>query len=248
MPELHVSAMKPIAILQHERNQGPGYLLEYLQCNGLPVRLLHPAQGDALPEDARHFSGLVVLGSNHSVNDACAWIAHERRLVADAVAREVPVLGHCFGAQQLARSQGARVTKAMCPHIGWERVWTTPASRRCLPGQREALFFNWHYETFEIPRGASRMLFGAHCLNKGFVMGPHMAFQGHLEVTEGSVRDWCDEGRRELLAAWGPAAQPLPAILDHLPERTARLHCVAEGFYGRWVAGLRRARIHLAWA
>lgn len=248
MPELHVFAMRPVAILQHERNQGPGYLLDYLDHAGIPTRVLCPAQGESLPHDTRHFSGLVVLGSNHSVNDPHDWIVQERALVADAVAREVPVLGHCFGAQQLSRSQGGRVARGIWPHIGWGKVWTTHESRQCLHGQHEVMFFNWHYETFEIPRGASRMLFGPHCLNKGFTMGPHMAFQGHLEVTEDSVRAWCDEGQQELAAAQGPAVQSRVDIVDRLPERVALLHRTADHFYGRWLVGLRQRRLRVAWA
>ncbi|MCP1576343.1 GMP synthase-like glutamine amidotransferase [Herbaspirillum rubrisubalbicans] len=111
--------MRPIAIFQHEATQGPGVLLEHLQQHALPYHLYHPAAQDDVPRDASQFAGIVVLGSDHSVNDALPWIAAEKSLLEDALARDVPVLGHCFGAQLLARAMGAKVTRNICPNIGW---------------------------------------------------------------------------------------------------------------------------------
>jgi len=77
-----------------------------------------------------------------------------------------------------------------------------------------------------------------HCLNKGFVKGRHLGFQSHLEVTEDSVRAWCEESRHEFANARGPAVQSEAEILRALPERSARLHRLARSVYGQWVSGL----------
>jgi len=229
--------MNPVAILQHEASQGPGYLTDFLQSRGVPCVVFQAARAD-LPTSARHCSGLVVLGSNASVNDSPAWIADELALIRQAVADDVPVLGHCFGAQQLARALGARVTRNAWPNIGWSRQAVTPAARHLFSGETHVELFNWHYDTFEIPPGATRTLFGLHCLNKGFAHGPHLGFQSHFEVTEHSVRAWCHESRHEFAEARGPAVQSEAEILRSLPERTARLHRVARGVYGQWLNSL----------
>lgn len=238
--------MRPVVILQHEPHQGPGYLQQFLAQHDIPLRLLRPDQGDPLPRHAGDFSGIVVLGSDHSVHDPLHWIEAERQLLRHALVRGTPVLGHCFGAQQLARACGARVVRNAWPNIGWSRLRVAPQARTLFPGQTHALAFNWHYDTFEIPRGAQRTLLGAHCLNKGFALGPHLGFQCHLEVTEASVRAWCRTGRAELREASGPAVQSEDDMLQDLERRAASLHALAHGVYHQWSLGLDRPRwMHL---
>jgi GMP synthase (glutamine-hydrolysing) len=240
----------PVAIFQHEASQGPGYLLEFLQQQDIPYQLFRPTEGQDLPRLAGDYSGLVVLGSNHSVNEDQPWIARELDLLCAALASDVPVLGHCFGGQLLARAMGAQVHRNAWANIGWSRLAVTPAARALFGGATHATLFNWHYDTFEIPRGASRSLFGTHCLNKGFVQGKHLGFQAHLEVTEASVRAWCQESRQELTLAQGPAVQTEAQMLQGLRERTAELHLLARGVYRQWAAGLRRptlVQMHGGW-
>jgi GMP synthase (glutamine-hydrolysing) len=230
--------MKPVAIFQHDPLQRPGYLLRFLDEAGIPSRIVRPAEGDDMPRSARFFSGMVFLGSDCSVNDEIPWIQRERRLAAEAVACDVPVLGHCFGGQLLARALGATVQRAPWAQIGWTRLRVTPAARPLFGTAQQVLAFNWHYETFAIPQGATRTLFGEHCLNKGFVFGKHLAFQSHLEVTEQIVRAWCEAHRAELAGADGPAVQHEAEILSCLPERLATVHKAARCAYARWAAPL----------
>ncbi|MBC8056037.1 MAG: type 1 glutamine amidotransferase [Rhizobiales bacterium] len=232
--------MKPVAIFQHDKIQRPGYLLSFLQQRGIPTRIIAPMEGDPIPHSAESFSGLIFLGSNGSVNDPLPWIARERLLMQDAVSRDVPILGHCFGGQLLSTALGGRVTRNATPCIGWSKLRVTPDSRHWFGGATEVNAFNWHYETFSIPPGAKRTLFGTHCLNKGFSMGKHLAFQCHLEVTEEIVRDWCAEGHLELETNPGAAVQAESQILFGLPQRVASLHKVAHSVYVQWMAGLPR--------
>lgn len=242
--------MRPVAILQHEASQGPGFLLDFLQQLDIPHELFHPAEGQALPQRASDYSGLAVLGSNRSVNDALPWIGEELSFVQNALSRDVPVLGHCFGGQMLARAMGAQVHRNGWPNIGWSRLAVTPAARAMFGGATHVELFNWHYDIFEIPKGATRTLFGTHCLNKGFAMGKHLGFQSHLEVTAESVRAWCSESRQELSHVNGPAIQTEAQMLQDLEARTARLHTVARGVYRQWTHSLSRptmVQLHGGW-
>ena len=233
--------MKPVAIFQHDPLQRPGFLLRFLDEAGIASRVVRPTEGDDVPRSARFFSGLVFLGSDCSVNEPLPWIERELRLVGDAVACDIPVLGHCFGGQLLARTLGATIQKSPWPSIGWSRLRVTPAAKPLFDATPDVLAFNWHYETFAIPRGATRTLFGTHCLNKGFAFGKHLAFQCHLEVTEDIVRAWCDSHRAELVAADGPAVQHEAEILKYLPERLHRVHQAARSAYRYWTAPLIRS-------
>ena len=233
--------MKPIAIFQHDPLQRPGYLLEFLDELAFPARVIRPCEGDDVPRSSRFFSGIVFLGSDASVNDPASWIARELRLAGDAISSDIPVLGHCFGGQLMARAMGARVQPNAFANIGWSNLRLTPAGRRIFGNVPHVHAFNWHYESFSIPPHATRTLFGEHCLNKGFVCGRHMAFQGHFEVTEEIVGSWCAGHRDELAKAHGPAVQREAEILACLPERVAAIHVAARAAYAAWLAPLGRA-------
>ena len=228
--------MKPIAIFQHDPLQRPGYLLEFLDERRIPARVLRPCEGDDVPRSSRFFSGIVVLGSDASVNDPALWIERELRLIKDSIACDIPVLGHCFGGQLMARALGAAVQKSAFPEIGWSTLRLTPAGRPVFGDVDHVHAFNWHYETFSIPSGAKRTLFGEHCLNKGFVFGRSLAFQSHFEVTEEIIRNWCAAHHLELRDAHGPAAQLESHILSCIPERVAAVHVAARSAYAAWVA------------
>jgi GMP synthase (glutamine-hydrolysing) len=233
--------MKPIAILQHDPLQRPGYLLDFLDEHIVPARVIRPSEGDDVPRSSRFFSGIVFLGSDASVNDSDPWIERELRLAGDAVACDVPVLGHCFGAQLLARALGATVQKNAFANIGWSDLRPTPAGRSIFGDGPRVHAFNWHYESFAIPARATRTLFGEHCLNKGFVFGKHLGFQGHFEVTAEIVRGWCSAHRDELAEAHGPAVQPAAEILTGLSERVAAVHVAARAAYGAWLRPIIRS-------
>lgn len=230
--------MKPVAILQHEASQGPGILLDHLRQQDIAHVLLDPCTEGSAPAHARDYRGIIVLGSNHCANEQLRWIEDERCLLQSALQHDVPVLGHCFGAQMLARAMGARVWRNPCPNIGWSQVRITSCAQQLMNLPAQATLFNWHYDTFEIPQAATRTMYAGHCLNKGFVLGRHWAFQGHLEVTEASVRQWCSEGHDELLVARGPAVQSEAQILAQLPLHIARLHAMALRTYNAWTAQL----------
>ncbi|WP_148714589.1 type 1 glutamine amidotransferase [Chitinolyticbacter meiyuanensis] len=234
--------MKPVAILRHDPLQGPGYLLDFLVRHGIPHRLFAIDAGDTPPTRASEFSGVVVLGSPASVNDGLLWMRREERLLVDALHLSVPILGHCFGGQMLARALGAEVRRNPVPQIGWGRVFVTQfdESRRWFGPRRELQLFHWHYETFAIPRGARRVLFGSYCMNKGFAYGPHLGVQSHLEVTEATVRSWCAQGVSEIADHAGPAVQDAADLLADLPAKVAALHCIADQVYGQWASRLAR--------
>ncbi|MBI5333811.1 MAG: type 1 glutamine amidotransferase [Burkholderiales bacterium] len=228
-----------VAIFQHHPHQGPGFLLHVLQGAGLRPELFDPDERSDRPADLRGFAGLVVLGSDHSVNEDRPWIHHERALVRQAVRDGIPVMGHCFGSQLLAQALGARVGRSCRPQIGWKRLRATPEGRELL-GQAEVWSFNWHYEAFGIPRGATRVLAGAQGLNKGFVLGPHMGFQCHFEVTQETIEDWCAEGAKEVAGRDEPTVQSIEQMLSQAPQVLPDMHATARRVYARWIEGVRR--------
>ena len=241
--------MKTVAIFQHDQTQGPGYLREFLDRRDIPYEIFHPAEGDAVPTNPLDHSGLVFLGSNQSVNDGLSWIEAELQLIRTALRSDRPVLGHCFGGQLLARALGASVMSNPHPHIGWGRVMTTAyTDSREWFGEAGAFnAFHWHYQSFTLPAGARRVLYGQHSLNKGFSAGKHLGLQCHLEITEATLRSWCAAGAGEISQNAGDTVENIATIFERLPQKLAALHRVADRVYSHWTEGLvRPARIMTA--
>lgn len=233
--------MKPIAIFRHAPTEGPGHLADFLDARGLSWQLIAIDAGDAVPATPEAYSGLVFMGGPMSVNDNLPWIPPVLSLIRQAAAMDIPVLGHCLGGQLMAKALGGQVTRNPVKEIGWGRVQRldTPEARKWL-GEVEAFeAFHWHGETFSIPPGATRILESPHCANQAFVLGPHLAMQCHVEMTEAMIQSWCQVGAEEIATAHSPAVQTPDRIQALNAPLLPPLHGAAETLYRHWIAGLK---------
>ncbi|OGV72483.1 MAG: glutamine amidotransferase [Methylophilales bacterium RIFCSPHIGHO2_02_FULL_57_10] len=233
--------MKPVAIFRHARTEGPGYLGDFLDARAIPWRLIRIDAGDVLPASAAEFSGLVFMGGPMSVNDNLPWIAPVLQLIREAVAADIPVLGHCLGGQLMAKALGGTVGRNPVKEIGWGEVTVadTAEARRWFGDTRQFLGFHWHGETFTIPDGASCVLSSSYCGNQAFSLGKHLGFQCHIEMTEAMIREWCAIGGDEVASASAsPGVQKPEVMFDGIADKVSRLNDVAATVYARWVEGL----------
>jgi GMP synthase-like glutamine amidotransferase len=234
--------VNPVAIFRHSPTEGPGYFADYLDRAGIPWHLVRIDQGDAVPGGLDGLSGLAFMGGPMSVNDPLPWVPPVLALIREAVARGVPVLGHCLGGQLLSKALGGEVTRAPTKEIGWGpvQVVETPVAADWFGTTGgEFLSFHWHGETFTIPAGAQRVLVNRWCENQAFALGPHLGMQCHIEMTPELIRTWCDSGRREIeRSRASPGVQPVEEILSDLDRRVESLHRVADRVYARWIRGL----------
>lgn len=234
--------MRPVAIFRHSPTEGPGYLATCLDRSGIAWRIVAIDESEPVPGSPDDCSGLVFMGGPMSVNDDLPWIPPVLKLIRAAVARDVPVLGHCLGAQLMSRALGGVVSRNVVKEIGWGEVTLARnETARAWFGESRAGFvtFHWHAETFSIPRGAVPVLSSAYCQNQGFALGPHLALQCHIEMTEDLVRSLCGSGRRQIARGGSPGIQSVERISERLGLRVDALHQVADRVYSRWIAGLR---------
>jgi GMP synthase-like glutamine amidotransferase len=236
--------LKPLRIFRHRVCEGPGYLGTYLEAQGIPIELVCIDQGVQVPMDLDGVSGLIFMGAAGSVNDPLDWIARELELIRWAVQRDVPVMGICFGGQLMAKALGGSVSRGRSGmEIGWhpvERV-DSEADLEWLDSlPRQISTFQWHADAFTPPPQALPLLRSRCFGNQAFVLGPHLAMQFHLEMTEKMIQGW--------IRLYGSDIQANPTCIQEvkeltrgLDERLARLHRVADVIYGAW---LRRAGLH----
>jgi len=135
------------------------------------------------------------------------------------------------------------VQRTQTPEIGWIDVETTDSAARAAWFGGHARFtpFQWHYDVFDVPAGATRVLTNGFNPNQAYVIDDrHIGFQCHIEMTDDLVRTWCRTGAGEMAAPGTPARQSRDEILRDLPERLAALQAIAGGVYARWVQKLAR--------
>lgn len=235
--------MKPVAIFRASSTEGPGYFASTLERRSIPWQVIKLDAGEAVPRDARKYSGLVFMGGPMSVNDDLPWIAPALELARDAVRKDVPLLGHCLGGQLMSKALGGVVKKNPVKEIGWGevRLADNEVAREWMGELQSFESFHWHGETFSIPPGGTRVMENAHCANQAFALGKHLGMQCHVEMTRELIESWLESGAREIAeSAASPGVQAPAEIRRDLEGRLARLHEVASRLYERWIAGLAR--------
>ena len=154
--------LSTVACLHHLDQPFLGHAEAPLRAAGLTIEEYNLARGDALP-DLDRIDGLISFGGAQSAVDLEAEPAlhTEANLLAQAVARDVPVLGLCLGAQLLARALGAAVRRAPRRTVAWRQLERLRGANgdplfRALPPLIPAL--HWNEDVFDLPPGAVELL------------------------------------------------------------------------------------------
>jgi GMP synthase-like glutamine amidotransferase len=235
--------LKPVAVFRHSGNEGAGYFALFLNQHAIPWRIFHIDQGEAVPARADDFSGLVFMGGVMSVNDDLPWIPPALALIRDAVARDIPVLGHCLGGQLMSKALGGVVTKNPVKELGWGAVSVADndIARQWFGDITQFDSFHWHGETFSLPPGAAHLLSSPHCANQAFAIGKHLGMQCHVEMTAHMIEDWCRAGAQEIADnRHSPAVQDAAIMQAQMHDKLPPLQQVAERLYRNWLHGIAR--------
>ncbi len=229
-----------VLIVEHQENAGIGHFADRLRAQGVALRTVGPAAGEALPGTLDGVSGLIVLGGSMGPGDdeRAPWLPAARALLAEGVERGVPTLGICLGAQLLTTALGGSVELMPGgPEVGLASV------RFSADAAGDPLFggfaggavptVQWHWlEAAALPAGAEVLASNPACRNQAFRVGPAAwGVQFHPEALTGTAEDWVVEegdGLTELglagdaVVAEVRAAEPrLRAAWGELAERFA---------------------------
>lgn len=219
--------MKVALCLQHVLFEGPGVFRPALETRGYAVRnVLVPVEG--LPADPGDF--LLIMGGPMSVNDREAWIEAELQLVKTALARDIPVLGICFGGQLLAKALGGSVEPGPKFEIGMGSVSLTNMGKSdpvlsAMP--QDFLVFQWHGEGITLPPGSTHLLTSADFPVQAFRMTDRTyGLLFHLELEEVDMGSLCRECPQDLERG----GMTVESIQAQSRPHLRRLHQLADRF------------------
>lgn len=192
-----------VLIIKHIDIEGPG-LIEYcLKQEKIPYQILNLTPSVHLP-NLEKITYIVLLGGPMSVyeEDRFPFLREEDLFIKEAIQRGKAMLGICLGAQLIAKALGAKVSKAPAKEIGWYDVSLTEI------GSQDPLFsnlpktfsvFQWHEDTFEIPKGGKLMATSSPVPHQAFRYGEKVyGLQFHLEVTDEMISEWMETYEEEL--------------------------------------------------
>jgi len=215
-----------------------GSIATRLKARGYSIRYVDaPVEGvdtaDVLSADV-----LVVLGGPIGACDEQEY-PHLLPLLAGIearLARDLPLLGVCLGAQLMARALGARVYPGAAPEIGWAPLQLTDAGRasplRHLDGARTPVL-HWHGDTFDLPPGCVHLASTGPTPHQAFARGRALALQFHAEVTAPGLEAWYVGHTLEIHTRTDLAVTQLRA--DALRYAPALAQC-CDAFVDEWLA------------
>ena len=188
--------MPTILVIQHVPHERLGTFEPAFKAAGCSIQSFNAYEAGARWPSLDGLDGIVSMGGPQSVYEQAEYpfLTQELALLREAIANQLSILGVCLGAQLLAAALGAKVTKAPQKEIGWYPLMRESGAAGDLVfdafSQTETVF-QWHGDTFALPKGATRLASSPLCPEQGFRYGTNVyGLQFHVEVTEAIVRAW----------------------------------------------------------
>lgn len=188
--------MRKLLVFQHVPYEILGTFDPLLRAAGFRIRYLNFVRNPSPKINIQNYNGIIVLGGPMNVDETNQYphLLCELKLLDEALKAQIPIFGICLGAQLTAKVLGAKVTKNPRKEIGWYNVFPTPQAKtdplfsHLKPVQK---VFQWHGDTFDIPKGAQHLATTNTCENQAFRYGDNVyGLQFHLEVDTKLIQQW----------------------------------------------------------
>ena len=221
-----------LTVLRNDPQVPAGHLGRVARARGCDVEIVALDEGAALPS-IDDVDALAVLGGEMGAYDGhrFPYLEAEKRLLTDAVAAGVPVLGVCLGCQLLADALGGEAYLADRPEVRFGSLESTerdPVVDLLTPGP----VLTFHRDTWEVPEGG-RLIARSDRYPQVFRLGTALGVQPHPEVDSHIVTSWLehDDGARLVRSA----GEDPDEVLGAFASREAEVATIADRFFGAWL-------------
>ncbi|MEA9392637.1 type 1 glutamine amidotransferase [Acerihabitans sp. TG2] len=193
-----------VAIVENMENTRLGVVLQALKEVNADIEWFRPYLDGRLPAGVDQHDALIVPGGWQSAldDDDYPFLPSLASLLREFGDASKSVLGICLGAQLLARAYGAENSVGTAREFAWTALNITQE------GQHDPLFsglgaqfhsFEWHMDTFSLPRHAVRLVSSSAVTNQCFRVGrAAYGMQFHIEADAATVTAWSAECRHNL--------------------------------------------------
>lgn len=173
------------------------------------------AYQNEFPADLEGYDGIFLSGSPHGAYEDIPFIEREHRLIVDAAAQGIPMLGVCFGSQILASALCGRdqvFRRASC-EIGNKWLQATPAAANdpIASGIAPQVYmFVWHNDEVRASHPDMTILASSDlCPNQiwRYKDRPIWGIQGHPEITLEQAPRWFEQNRATMEQDGGDIAE-----------------------------------------
>ncbi len=161
----------------------PEIFARLLMHNGFSFETFQVA-GNALPKTVDACDGWLIPGSAHGVYEPHSYLPKLESFIQDAYARNVPMVGVCFGHQAIAKALGGRVEK-------FSGGWSVGRHIYTFDGLGDLALNAWHQDqVLEAPSGAQTMASSSFCQHAGLCYGSRAwSVQAHPEYSTDILKD-----------------------------------------------------------
>ena len=194
---MSTSAQKIILAIQNDETDPPHLVGRWLMELGFEIKILRAYAGENVPSSVpENIAGVIPLGGHMGAldDDIAPWLPNERALLADAVARNVPVFAICLGTQLLAAALGGKVTRAKIVEIGAKEIFPSESaiSDSIFNFEGSLPVTQWHEdEVSTLPPGAVTLASSPACANQIYRVGENSyGVQFHPEADLAIVAKW----------------------------------------------------------
>ncbi|MEI6648309.1 MAG: type 1 glutamine amidotransferase [Actinomycetes bacterium] len=216
------TAVPPIILaIQNDHTDPPHLAGRWLMELGFQIQVLRADQGEFVPATVPDgVAGVMPLGGHMGALDdhIADWLPNERALLADAVAREIPVFAICLGSQLLAEATGGSVSRAEVGEVGVYTIETTSDAGddpvfTMLGGSKVA---QWHEDEVSVlPPNAVRLAYSPLCPNQIYRIGrTTYAVQFHPEIDTSIIRNWEADADNAFLESGKKTVEPEMAAAE----------------------------------
>jgi len=203
---------RKLVLIRHGEGPIDDRVVNWACLNCIDIKIYKPFKGELIKDIDDSVIGTVLYGGQYNVFETqeFPFLEDEYQWIRDCLTADIPMLGICQGAQQIAHHLGARVGPLgnKGSEFGYYQIEPTLEAVDCGFLDEPLFVTQAHSHTFDIPVGAIRLAGSTLFPNQAFKYGEKVyGLQFHPEVTIEGFRRWQEEDWSRQLGEQSPKDQ-----------------------------------------